>query len=405
MKKIIQISKTLFTLTFFILLTSCNQDDVQSLSLQDNSLVSYTDRLADKEYNYDFYSASENFAEIQNLVQKEIEDDLDEIAYILVFYASQVNSQFDVDKAIGISIMGYKNNDLVQRYYKKDNSSWKNEISLNQPMNHLYTLTFNLLTHYTSEQNKIDDVFTIVLQNPKNLLLNDKRFNGSTKNKSKKNYHFINLESILINKIKDKNCSRFYFSKMENDFNIYSIDESIVLQRQGCTSGCTGMGGALCQPSAGSCGNHAEYEGSCKVNPLQNQINLKSLTLTTFAFDQLKFYSIRDQILANTDLGQDYIDDYYTISQFINVEDLSISTLTKIINVTPKIYSAYNNYEANNGGIIVNTQLKNELKSIMLDIKSLDSGNNYSTIIDKLVSDLEINANKTRTQIDAFLQN
>lgn len=41
----------------------------------------------------------------------------------------------------------------------------------------------------------------------------------------------------------------------------------------------------------------------------------------------------------------------------------------------------------------------------MLDVKSLNSANNYSSIIDNLVMDLESNTNKTKIQIDTFLQN
>jgi len=394
----------LFPFILLILSISCNQDDSLNLPLQDQGLQNYTDQFGKQEFDYNFYPNLNNYEEFENSIRRRTNTDIEKIAYILVFSASREISQLSFEKAQSISLIGYKNNILVQRYYFQNNATWENKIELNQPLNHLYTLTFNLLTQYSFESHNNQNIFTTILQNPENLLATDNRYNGRSERENNTTYKVINLESVLLKKIKDKNAIRFYFSKMENDFNIYSINSNDLFQRQACTSSCNSGSGSLCQPSAGTCGNSATYEGGCKISPIENQINIESLTQNTFAFNQTEFYSIRDEVLSNTDLGKEYINDYYTICQFIHAEDLSLSTLGRIVSVTPKLYTAYNNYKTNNG-VIISSQLKNELKSIMLDIKSLDSGNNYSSIIDNLVSDLEINANKNKAQIDAFLAN
>ena len=116
-----------------------------------------------------------------------------------------------------------------------------------------------------------------------------------------------------------------------------------------------------------------------------------------------KMYDFRNNFLAQTPKGLEYIDNYYKISVFLakyNLIETAFSDLFQTFSYAVDVSSKMSS--TNNSQIIVDDNLYNFLKAKSVQIHQHPNFSEVSAIFNILDADLEILRGKTKTQFISF---
>jgi hypothetical protein len=142
---------------------------------------------------------------------------------------------------------------------------------------------------------------------------------------------------------------------------------------------------------------------------IKKTVNNKLQSTSTSGFSEFindgdgEMYNFRDNFLAQTPKGLEYIDNYYKVSIFLakyNLIETSFSdlfqTFSYAVDVSKKMSST------NNSQIIVDDNMYNFLKAKSVQIHQHPNFSEISAIFNVLDADLEILRGKTKLQFISF---
>jgi len=111
-------------------------------------------------------------------------------------------------------------------------------------------------------------------------------------------------------------------------------------------------------------------------------------------------YDFRDDFMVNSEIGQMYINYYYTLSSYID-GNLSVSLAL----TTARRLAEFNNVmlvlldeNAFSNTIVIDTTLKNKLIALIEDYRELSTDQEFNDILDVILSDLNNFSGKTRAE-------
>ena len=125
-------------------------------------------------------------------------------------------------------------------------------------------------------------------------------------------------------------------------------------------------------------------------------------TVAESLFDLALHRRLRDNLMVHYNIGEKYIEYYYAIAGFLQKEDYQLQTLYKIIATLPNFNSSVEklldqNY--NGSDIIITESLKNDMFSIIADLKTVSNNADFQYILNDLENDLNAIKNKTKEQL------
>ena len=183
------------------------------------------------------------------------------------------------------------------------------------------------------------------------------------------------------------------------------IEQVVSLADPKTCAGCEG-GDGECDASGNYCGEDPICE-SKKIKSEVVTLGLISKVTSETLFNESLYYNLRDKLMAKHNKGKKYIKYYYAISRFNNVSDYKLNTLYKMITTLPDFNSSIErlvNKTNNDDVIIIDTQLKNNLLSIIADLKLHSSNENYQNIMRDLENDIVFISNKSKATVLNELQ-
>ncbi|WP_395042716.1 hypothetical protein [Flavobacterium sp.] len=118
-------------------------------------------------------------------------------------------------------------------------------------------------------------------------------------------------------------------------------------------------------------------------------------------FNEQLYYDLRDNLMANYDIGEKYIDYYYALSAYVQKTDYNVVTLYKMISTLPELNTSLEKLmsNSNNNEVIITEQLKNDMLSIINDLKQVSNNSDYQTILNQLENDIILLSNKTKVNL------
>src|SRR5690606_33488954 len=112
-----------------------------------------------------------------------------------------------------------------------------------------------------------------------------------------------------------------------------------------------------------------------------------------------KYYDLKDEFLLNTISGKKYSKLFYVIGDHFG-ETLDFELTSDILNLLPQVNDAIDNLlDENYTGVIITTQLKNDLIDLLDYSKGKSSSQVYKNTIDLFKTDVTNFSNKNRQQL------
>ncbi|MCD6112010.1 MAG: hypothetical protein J7J86_01940 [Bacteroidales bacterium] len=216
-----------------------------------------------------------------------------------------------------------------------------------------------------------------------------------------KNYVFndFNLKSYII--IFTNNGEAFYNNNSIPNVKIKKIKSSTTYKEQGggesCGDPCTyGNNYFYCMisPYGSDCYPNGGPNDPCTANAVSYRlVGLPEQTILDYDL----MYSFKSSFMENYQIGNEYIEYYNVISSTV-YNDISLSVAMQTANtfsdfkvVLVKLLN-YSNYY---NDILINDELKGKLINLILQYKSLNSNQEFQTILDSIIIDIQNYSNKT----------
>lgn len=215
--------------------------------------------------------------------------------------------------------------------------------------------------------------------------------------------NFFDQNEVFSNKNKSQ----------RNEFNLFKMvkihDSKILYKKDGTTfklvrpqecSSCQESSGSICDA-----GTYCSDETPIceKKDEKEDMVERQLLTQSSadILFKEQLYYDLRDNLMKNYNIGNKYIDYYYALSAFLQKSDYTITTLYKMISALPELNDSILKLLGNssNNEIIISEQLKNNVVSIINDLKLISSNADFQTILNELESDIIFLSNKTKSNL------
>lgn len=179
--------------------------------------------------------------------------------------------------------------------------------------------------------------------------------------------------------------------------------------------------------SSGDCDSPCNDNGcECEVWNLEEQlwdceecicqmivISSDSVTLANYStnyintyFDDNLYYTFRDSFMLNYTIGEKYVDYYYTLGSFLESSgEVTPTMMIQTASKMPTLYNVVNNllYPSSNNTIVVTTETKNHLLSLIDIYDDLSSNTDYQWILEDITNDINLFHNKTYSEIMSML--
>lgn len=171
----------------------------------------------------------------------------------------------------------------------------------------------------------------------------------------------------------------------------------------GCSSPCWEIPSEVCM-------SNYDYTFSCytpgdgKICPDDENETVVENGGHSYTYNNSVLYDVRN-FLAQSPLGQAYIDDYYYIGSIMASEgislDIALDGMNLGINTLNPILTDFitNN---NSASILYNQAEADEIIDFLIDFKDISNDSNFNQIIDNVISLVSLNVNKSNAQIAAI---
>jgi hypothetical protein len=386
--------KTISLFLLIISITACNHNDsisrIDEKKLNEAFLNPSLNKTFNEKYNVTFNSNFLNNEEIEYLKKNKIseftEENFNRLRGFTIYYDnSSVTENKSINKSnvIALSIYEFDNeNEIVHRFYLKKNQTFEEKFSLKENVMNTSNQVF-LLSYYFPKEFK-----------EKNIGINnfcDINEASNDKNRTQRN-EFNLFKVVAINKIKSQLLKNNTLSRVADP-----KDECVSCQETGkgvCDSG------LYCNGETPICEQEDEQEDMVERGII-------SQSSADILFNKQLYYDLRDDLMSQYNIGEKYIDYYYAISGFLQKSDYNITTLYKMMTTLPEFNDSIEkllNNTTSSSEIIIDTQLKNDMLSIVNDLKAVSQNNDYQTILTELENDIILISNKSKSTLLNELQ-
>lgn len=386
--------KTIYLFLMIISLTACNHND--SISTLDEKKLNEAfinpslNRTFNEKYNITFNSNFLNNEEIEylkeNKISEYIKDNFNKLRGFTIYYDNPSvleNNSNIKSNIIAFSVYEFDNeNEIVHKFYLKNNQTFEKKFSLKENVMNTSNQVF-LLSYYFPKEFKA-----------KNIGINnfcDINEASNDKNRTQRN-EFNLFKVVAIHKIKSELLKYNTLSRVADP-----KDECVSCEESGkgvCDSG------LYCNGETPICEEEDEQEDMVERGMI-------SQSSADILFNKQLYYDLRDDLMSQYNIGEKYIDYYYALSGFLQKSDYNVTTLYKMMATLPDFNDSIEkllNNTTSSSEIIISTQLKNDMLSIVNDLKAVSQNSDYQTILTELENDIILISNKSKSTILNELQ-
>lgn len=219
---------------------------------------------------------------------------------------------------------------------------------------------------------------------------------------------FMSSEYDFDKTVKQKN--EFNLFRLVNTYNGLSLKNKNLSKRNKflrlgseCGIGCPNDGEGACNGSW-----YCDLAGErpmCEKEDASLSMEFRGIidpSSTSILFKTELYYNLRDNLMQQYNVGEKYIDYYYAISAFIQNSDYDYLTLIKMMNTLPEFNTALEKLlisSYNGEVIIINEELKNDILSIISDLRDISTNSDYQTILNDLENDIIFIGNKSKQDV------
>ncbi|NQY00626.1 MAG: hypothetical protein HRT70_05780 [Flavobacteriaceae bacterium] len=164
-----------------------------------------------------------------------------------------------------------------------------------------------------------------------------------------------------------------------------------------CNVACSYSSSGSCNYSTMLCGSS---DGICKLSEINNDsrfnMNFPTINLLSY-FDS--YYELKYNFLDITEVGKKFINYYYSISEFVDINDLTISDFGSLVDILPDLNIAVDKINSNEDGVVITEVLRSKASGLIEILKQKSNDSNYQKILDDLSSEISLLSGKTKTEM------